>query len=41
MMAWIRGWWATYQLWRHDRETYDFLANYTLDTDDFGEVPRP
>jgi hypothetical protein len=41
MFARIRGWWATFQVWRHDREAYDFLANYEYDPDDFGEVQRP
>lgn len=41
MFDWIRGWWITFQLWLRDRETYDFLANYRHDPDDFADAPRP
>jgi hypothetical protein len=41
MFARIRGWWATYQFWRHDRDAYHLLANHRYDADDFGEVQRP
>lgn len=41
MFEWIRSWWITFQLWRTDRETYNFLVNYRLDPDDLVEASRP
>jgi hypothetical protein len=41
MIDWIRGWYITIHMWLFDRETYNFLANYKFDPDDFVEAPRP
>jgi hypothetical protein len=41
MWNWIHGWWVTYQIWRHDRETYRFLVSYKHNPDDFVDAPRP
>jgi len=41
VIDWIRGWWITWRLRRTDRETYDWLANYQHDPDDFVDAPRP
>ena len=41
MIDWIRGWWITFQIWRHDRDTYRYLAEYRYNPDDMMEAPRP